>query len=127
MNNQTYRNQTNALTTVQMLGAVRITSVQEAVAMLRAIQPILTQIATVLQRSGLREQQLINRSMVVRAKQETPQPEVEEVPQPVFVPEDLSTEEGYTEDEIEAKVAKLKSAKKVKKEKQEAIWKQIYH
>ena len=114
-----YRNHTSAMGLIQMLGSVRISTTQEAVAMLRAMQPINAQIAAVLQRAGLREQQLINRS-VQRTVQEVEQPVVEqtELPTaPVFTPEDLTTEEGYSEEEIEAKVAKLKSAKKVAKKK----------
>lgn len=110
----TYRNHTSTLAQIQMLATMRITTTQEAVAFLRAMQPINLQIAQVLQRNGLREQHNLNRATVV----EQPQPEVEpikeEVPAPTntFEPEDLTTEEGFTEEEVEAKVAKLKSARK---------------
>lgn len=106
-----YRNQSNTITQITNLSHIRITTVQEAVAFLRAIQPLQEQVASVLQRSSLRVQQQVNRT---QAPAPTPVPEskiVEETPK-VFVPEDLSTEEGFSDEEVEAKVAKLKKAKK---------------
>lgn len=109
-----YRNHTPALTQIKMLSNLRITTTQEAVAFLRAIQPINDQIAMVLQRNSIREQ---------HAKQAAPTPApqpVQPTPAPVedktFVPEDLTSDEGFSDNEVEAKVAKLKAAKKSKKE-----------
>lgn len=106
-----YRNQTDTITLITNLSHIRITTVQEAVAFLRAIQPLQTQVAEVLQRSSVRIQQDINRSQAP-APAPTPEPTpVVEAPK-VFVPEDLTTEEGFSESEIEEKVAKLKKARK---------------
>ena len=106
-----YRNQSNTIMQITNMSHIRITTVQEAVAFLRAIQPLQTQVAEVLQRSSVRIQQDINRAT---APAPTPAPEpkiVEEAPK-VFVPEDLDTEEGFSDREVEEKVAKLKKAKK---------------
>ena len=108
-----YRNQTPTMTQIVNLSHIRITTVQEAVAFLRAIQPLNEQVASVLQRSSLRAQQAMN-----KAQAPAPKPVVEKEPTPVvepdkpFEPEDLSTDEGYSETEVEEKVAKLKKAKK---------------
>lgn len=105
-----YRNQSNTITQITNLSHIRITTVQEAVAFLRAIQPLQEQVASVLQRSSLQVQQQVNRA---QAPAPTPIPEpkiVEEAPK-VFVPEDLSTDEGFSDEEVETKVAKLKKAK----------------
>ena len=114
-----YRNQTPTMTQIQLLSQMRITTVQEAIAFLRAMRPINDQIAGVLQRSGLQQQHALNRA--VQATAPAPEPTPEPTPEPsapVFVPEDLSTDEGHSEKEVEAKVEKLKKAtKKTKKEK----------
>ena len=111
--NPMYRNQTNNMNVIQAMAAMRITTPTEAVAFLRAEQSIHAQIAGVLQRVSIREQQKIN-----RAAQPAPAP-VQEAPAPVlepakpFEPEDLSPDEGFSEEEVEKRVAQLKSAKKV--------------
>ena len=106
-----YRNQTPTMTQIMLLSQMRITTVQEAVAFLRAMRPINDQIAGVLQRVSLQQISQVNHQQAAAA---APQP-VEE-PTPVepekkFVPEDLSTDEGYSDKEVEDKVEKLKSAK----------------
>lgn len=107
-----YRNQTNTITQITNLSHIRITTVQEAVAFLRAIQPLQTQVAEVLQRSSVRLQQEVNKTTAPTPKvEEVATPVVEEVPK-VFVPEDLTTEEGFSDEAIEEKVNKLKKAKK---------------
>ena len=113
-----YRNQTPTLTQIQMMSRMRITTAQEAVAFLRAAAPLNEQVAYVLQRSSLREQQAINNADMASRRTPTPEP----TPTPVvsslaeddktFVPEDLSSDEGYSDTEVEAKVAKLKKARK---------------
>lgn len=112
-----YRNQTPTMDQIKMISNMRITSPSEAVAFLRAIQPIQEQIAYVLQRSSLAEQRVINRAVakpIEEVEVPTPTPIVEETKE--FVPEEMDSEEGYTEKEIEDRVAKLKSAKKIKKD-----------
>ena len=105
-----YRNQTNTITQITNLSHIRITTVQEAVAFLRAIQPLNEQVANVLQRSSVRMQQTVNRRTLTPTPV-TPAPE-EKVIDPVkpFEPEDMDTEEGYSEKEIEERVKKLKKA-----------------
>lgn len=113
-----YRNQTNTMTQITMLNRLRITTSQEAVAFLRAIQPLQEQVAAVLQKESLRKQQDLNRRAVPAPT--TPEPVVAPAPEPEkkFEPEDLSSDEGYSESEIEAKVEKLKKSKtQAKKEK----------
>lgn len=116
--NPMYRNQTNNMNVIQAMAAMRITTPQEAVAFLRAEQTIHTQIAGVLQRVSLREQQKINRATMPAPApapvQEAPAPE----PAKPFEPEDLSTDEGFSEEEVEKRVAQLKSAKKVEDKKE---------
>lgn len=120
-----YRNQTPTMTQIQMLAQMRITTVPEAVAFLRAMRPINDQIAGVLQRASLAQQVEINRASF--AKEPVEEPVKNEVvkdpePQKVFVPEDLLTEEGYSEEEEKAKVDKLKAAKsKTQKRKEEIV------
>lgn len=120
-----YRNQTPTMTQIQMLAQMRITTVPEAVAFLRAMRPINDQIAGVLQRASLAQQVEINRASL--AKEPVEEPVKNEVvkdpePQKVFVPEDLLTEEGYSEEEEKAKVDKLKAAKsKTQKRKEEIV------
>ena len=106
-----YRNQTNTITQITNLSHIRITTVQEAVAFLRAIQPLQEQVASVLQRSSVVAQREINKAQVP-APAPAPAPTPVEEPQKVFVPEDLTTEEGFSDSEVEAKVAKLKKARK---------------
>lgn len=111
-----YRNQTNTLSQITMLSRIRITTTQEAVAFLRAIQPLHEQVAAVLQTASLKRQQAINRQAVPAPV--TPEPEVT-APEPErkFEAEDLFSEEGYSESEVKARVEKLKKAKKETKEK----------
>jgi len=107
------------MTQITMLNRLRITTSQEAVAFLRAIQPLHEQVAAVLQKESLRKQQDLNRRAVPAPT--TPEPEVAPAPEPEkkFEPEDLSSDEGYSEAEVEARVEKLKKAKKTKKETKE--------
>lgn len=110
-----YRNQTPTIAQIQMMSRMRITTAQEAVAFLRAIAPLNEQVAYVLQRSSLREQQAANAAdMATRKVEDTPAPAPVVTPEPekTFVPEDLSSDEGFSDSEIEEKVAKLKKAKK---------------
>lgn len=106
-----YRNQTDTMTQITMLSHLRITTTQEAVAFLRAIQPLQEQVAYVLQRKALADQQAMNRQA---APAPTPQPEPTPAPEPdkPFEAEDLSTDEGYSDKEVEEKVEKLKKARK---------------
>lgn len=121
-----YRNHTPTLSQIQALGNIRITTAQEAVAFLRALAPLNEQVSYVLQRSSLREQQVKNittaqmrADMEAEAKQTTTtstptQTIVEPVSDKAFVPEDLSSDEGFSETEVEEKVAKLKKARRKK-------------
>lgn len=106
-----YRNQTNTIQLITNLSHIRITTVQEAVAFLRAIQPLQEQVAAVLARSSMQVQREINRAQATTPAP-TPEPTVVEEPKKVFVPEDISSDEGFSDAEVEAKVAKLKKAKK---------------
>lgn len=111
-----YRNQTNTLAQIQAMARMRITNSQEAVAFLRALAPLQEQVTFVLQRASIVRQQEINRASQVPV-QETPAPAPTPVSAPeTFVPEDLSSDEGFSEKEVEEKVEKLKAARK-KKEK----------
>lgn len=115
-----YRNQTPALAQIQMMGRMRITTPQEAVAFLRASASLNEQVAYVLQRASLAQQQAVNRATTPTPVQEEA-PVVETVPEPEvgFVPEDLSTEEGFSDSDIEEKVEKLKRARSKKAETKE--------
>ena len=116
-----YRNQTNTMTQIVNLSHIRITTTQEAVAFLRAIQPLNEQVASVLQRSALKAQQAINKQVApAPQKVETPAPTPVVEPDKPFEPEDLSAEEGYSDKEVEEKVAKLKKAKSESKSKKES-------
>lgn len=107
-----YRNQTSTMSQIQMMGRMRITTPQEAVAFLRALAPLQTQVAYVLQRSSLSIQQNINREVQKPIAEPTPVETPAPVQHEAFVPEDLSSEEGFSEKEVEEKVAKLKKARK---------------
>lgn len=114
-----YRNQTNTMTQIQLLAQMRITTVPEAVAFLRAMGPINAQIAQVLQRTSINLQhqsQAPVQPMPNNNVRPDLQPEAQEVVEPnaPFKAEDLSTDEGFSEAEVEEKVAKLKAAKKSK-------------
>lgn len=104
-----YRNYTPTIEQIKKLGMMRITTVQEATAFLRMIQPQLEQCAYMLQKKTLIEQRQINKSL-------NPAPEPAPAPEPVVEPpktfeaEDLSTEEGYSEADTKEKVNKLKKA-----------------
>lgn len=123
-----YRNQTNTLTQISMLSRMRITTTQEAVAYLRASAMLDTQVAEVLQRASLREQQLINqanRQQVQQTQQTQAQPVSEPTVETVeptkpFAPENISSDEGFTEKEAESRVAELKKAKRTKKSEQQS-------
>ena len=107
-----YRNQTSTLSQIQAMAGMRITTPQEAVAFLRALAPLQTQVAYVLQRSSLNIQQNINREVQKPISEPTPVEAPTPVQQETFVPEDLSSEEGFSEKDVEEKVAKLKKARK---------------
>lgn len=111
-----YRNQTNTIAQITMMSHMKITTPQEAVAFLRAIQPLQEQVAFVLQRSSLRTQQEVNKAQAIVEKPVEPTPEPTPVvePEKPFEAEDLSTDEGYSDKEVEEKVEKLKKAKKSK-------------
>lgn len=114
-----YRNQTPTLAQIQAMSRMRITKPQEAVAFLRAVAPLNEQVAFVLQRASLREQQNINKSVTVDYAPEVVEAEptpVQEIPK-TFVPEDLSSDEGFSDSDVEKKVAKLKAASKTTKSK----------
>lgn len=117
-----YRNQTNTMTQIVNLSHIRITTTQEAVAFLRAIQPLNEQVAAVLQRSALRVQQQINKAQIAAAPAPAPAPEPTPAPEPdkPFEAEDLSNDEGFSDKEVEEKVAKLKKAKRESKSKKES-------
>lgn len=106
-----YRNQTDTLSQITMLSRIRITTTQEAVAFLRAIQPLHEQVAAVLQTASLKRQQEINRQAAPAPV--TPELEVTPAPEPEkkFEAENLSSDEGYSEAEMEARVERLKKAK----------------
>lgn len=114
-----YRNQTSAISQIQAMSRIRITTPQEAVAFLRALAPLHEQVAYVLQRSSIRVQQNANRidNTVREMNRRAAAAPVSPVPDPTttFEPEDLKTEEGFTESDIEEKVAKLKKARKASK------------
>ena len=116
-----YRNQTNTMSQIVNLSHIRITTTQEAVAFLRAIQPLNEQVAAVLQRSALRAQQQINKAQIAAAPAPAPAPEPTPVPEPdkPFEAENLSDDEGYSDKEVEEKVAKLKKAKEAKAKKED--------
>lgn len=107
-----YRNQTSTMSQIQMMGRMRITTPQEAVAFLRALAPLQTQVAYVLQRSSLNIQQNINREVQKPISEPIPVETPTPVQHEAFIPEDLSSEEGFSEKEVEEKVAKLKKARK---------------
>lgn len=110
-----YRNQSETMKQIQMMAQLRITNAQEAIAFLRAMRPIQDQISGVLQRSGLRQQHMFNRvTQAQEAKEVKKEEPVTETPEPTptFVPEDLSSDEGHSEEEVKEKVSKLKAAKK---------------
>ena len=115
-----YRNQSNTMSQIAMLSRCRITTTQEAVAFLRAIQPLHEQVAAVLQTASLKRQQAINREIAPKVEKVAPTPTPTVEPEKKFEPEDLSSDEGYSESEIEARVEKLKASKKktTKKEKE---------
>ena len=109
-----YRNQTPTLSQIQLLGQMRITTAQEAVAFLRAMAPLNEQVAFILQRTSLREQQAINAANLASRPAPTPvepTPTVEPEVEKTFVPEDLSSDEGYSDTEVKDRVNKLKKAK----------------
>lgn len=110
-----YRNQTNTITQITMMSHMKITTTQEAVAFLRAIQPLQEQVAYVLQRKAIADQQVVNRAQATPAPAPAPEPTPAPEPEKPFEAEDLSTDEGYSDKEIEEKVEKLKKASKKSK------------
>ena len=129
MNQGVYRNQTQAIEEIKRMQRIRITTKAEAVAFLRALAPLHEQVAGVLQRTSIAEQHAMNRAKAApKVEQEdnpymrmpqapkAPKAPETEVPK-TLVPEDLSSDEGHTEAEIEEKVAKLKKANKANESK----------
>lgn len=119
-----YRNQTSTMTQIQLLAQMRITTVPEAVAFLRAMKPINDQIAQVLQRASLAQQRALNQPIPVQKPEQKTEQKTEQTPptpEKTFVPEDLSTDEGYSEEETEAKVSKLKAAKSKTQKREEQV------
>lgn len=117
-----YRNQTPTMDQIKMMGNMRITTPAEATAFLRTLPNLLAQVAYVTQRIGLNDQREINRNIVHPVEDveiEQPAPTVD-VPKE-FVPEKMDTEEGYSEKEIEAMVAKLKSARALGEKKEKKV------
>lgn len=106
-----YRNQSNTIMQITQLSHLRITTTQEAVAFLRAIQPLQEQVAFVLQRKAIADQQVVNRAQAVKPVEPIPEPTPVVEPEKPFEAEDLSTDEGYSDKEVEEKVEKLKKAK----------------
>lgn len=113
-----YRNQTSTNQKIQMLASLNITTIQEAVAFLRAQQTVNAQIVTVLQKAGLAHQQSINRveqafahpaAKAAMPVEDTPEPEAVKSEVPA---EEIETREEFSENEVKTKVAILKKAKK---------------
>lgn len=107
-----YRNQTSALSQIQMLSRIRITTAQEAVAYLRAIQPLNEQVAHVLQRAS------VNAVYQNQPQPTAPEPVKEPEPAPVvnnqFEPTNFGNE--MSEEEIKTNTAKfLEKIKRVQK------------
>ena len=118
MNPNVYRNQTQAIEEIKRMQRIRITTVSEAVAFLRALAPLHEQVSAVLQRSSIAAQHAINRARPQPVKEEKPEPKPVETEVPkTLVPEDLSSDEGYSEKEVEEKVEKLKKASKANESK----------
>ena len=125
MNPNVYRGYTPTMQQITMLSRMRITTPQEAVAYLRATQALNEQVAYVLQQASLRAQQQVNREITpaptpAPAPAPTPAPAPAPAPEPEkkFEAEDLATEEGYSESEVEDKLAKLKEANEQPAEKE---------
>ena len=104
------RNQSNTIVQITNLSHMRITTVQEAVAFLRAIQPLNEQVASVLQRASIARQQVINRAIAPTPAPEPAPQEAPVEPDKPFEPEEMSSDEGYSEKEVKEKVTKLKKA-----------------
>lgn len=123
-----YRNKTNTLSQITMLSNMRITTVQEAVAFLRALPPLYNQVCAVLQRRSVSE--VMQKSQEKSQKvQPAPAPAPEPVvPEPSVVkvePESFENEGGYSAEETEKRIKELmeeeakdtKEAKETKEEK----------
>lgn len=116
-----YRNQTSTNQKIQMLASLNITTIQEAVAFLRAQQTVNAQIVTVLQKAGLTQQQAINRAEqaianpIAKAAMPVSTAPVQEVAQTEVPAEEIETKEEHSEDEVKARVETLKKAKTKKK------------
>lgn len=112
-----YRNQTPTMAQIQAMSRIRITTPQEATAFLRTLAPINEQIVYVLQRASLMVQRESNKIDTAMRNAAVKQQTAPVAPEPVttFEPENLQTEEGFTESDIEEKVAKLKKARKSSK------------
>lgn len=113
-----YRNQTNTLTQIKQLAGMRVTTTQEAVALLRAFIPLYEQVCAVLQRNSVNDQYVSNKPIqpVEPAEPEpapTPEPNLENK----LEPETFNEDEDFSEDEKAKRVAELKETKKTKKEK----------
>lgn len=113
-----YRGQTNTLSQIQAMARMRITTPSEAVAFMRALAPLNEQVAAVLQRTSISTTLGQNKQIEQPAPEPTPEPAPVPEPDKPFQPEDFGEDEGYSEKSKEERVAQLKTAKKVKKEKE---------
>lgn len=115
-----YRNQTSTNQKIQMLASLNISTIQEAVAFLRAQQTVNAQIVTVLQKAGLIRQQARNRvEQTLKYPEAVAAMPVDNTPEQVVakteVPaEDIDTKEGFTETEVKSRVETLKKTSKKK-------------
>lgn len=114
-----YRNKTNTLSQITMLSNMRITTVQEAVAFLRALPPLYNQVCAVLQRRSVSE--VMQKSQKV---QPAPAPAPEPVaPEPSVVkvePESFENEGGYSAEETEKRIKELMEEEAKEKEAKES-------
>lgn len=118
-----YRNKTNTLSQITMLSNMRITTVQEAVAFLRALPPLYNQVCAVLQRRSVSE--VMQKSQEKSQKvQPAPAPAPEPVaPEPSVVkvePEKFENEGGYSAEETEKRIKELMEEEAKEKEAKES-------
>ena len=106
-----YRNQTNTLTQIKQLAGMRVTTTQEAVALLRAFIPLYEQVCAVLQRNSVNDQDVSNKPLQPVQSEE---PEIAPTPEPNFdnklEPEEFNEDEDFSEDEKAKRVEELKAA-----------------
>lgn len=120
-----YRNQTSTNQKIQMLASLNITTLQEAVAFLRAQQTVNAQIVTVLQKAGLTHQQSINRIEqaiaypAAKAAMPAEEAPVQETVKAEVLAEEIDSKEEFSEDDVKERVATLKKASKSAKKTKE--------